>query len=96
MNETIEFEIMTSSTPQVYAVFQLVSKGILRLSRTIFLDSGRVKFDIQAKFSFTPRAHCIVFYVNEEGSIISDSMVIQFENVLPNYVSKALSKFKVW
>lgn len=86
MYERVEFQLIsTSQVPSV--VFQLFSKGVMKISRIIELDEGVANFTVIPKFSYTPKAHCIVFFITESGEIVSDSITLFFENVLPNYVS---------
>lgn len=77
--------ITTSSVPTV--VFQLFSKGLLKISKIIKLDKQQANFTIIPKFSYTPKAQCIVFFVDGSGEIVSDSITLHFEGVLSNYVS---------
>lgn len=86
MYEVVEFEVI-STVPVPSVVFQLFSKGLLKISRTISLIEGKVNFTITPKFSYTPKAHCIVFFIGDDGEIISDSIKLHFDNVLPNYVN---------
>lgn len=86
MYEDVEFQVIsTLHVPSV--VLQLFSKGLLKISKIIPLENGKANFTIFPKFSYTPRAHVIVFYVDGDGAIVSDSMTLYFENILPNFVS---------
>jgi hypothetical protein len=87
MYEIIEFEIHASNELQQFAVFQLFSKGLLRMSRAIQLTKGYAKFSINPKFSFVPKSHCIVFYVSDGGEIISGRTTVVYDHSFPNYVS---------
>lgn len=86
MYNNVNFEIV-SSLKSSLLVFQLFAKSVLKISKTISLQNGYANFSLMPKFSYTPRAQCIVFGITEGGSIISDSITINFENILPNYVS---------
>lgn len=86
MYEDVEFEIIsTMHVPSV--VLQLFSKGLLQISQIVPLKDGAAKLTILPKFSYTPKAHCIVFYIDDTGEVISDSIVLHFEEILPNHVS---------
>lgn len=88
--ESLDFEVITPShVPSV--VFQVFAKGLLKLSRVVPLNEGAGSFAIIPKFSYAPKAHCIVFFIDSDGEIVSDSVALHFENELPNYVS-----FFVW
>lgn len=89
MYEDVEFEVIsTLHVPSV--VLQLFSKGLLQISQMVPLKEGKATFTILPKFSYTPKAHCIVFYIDDYGEVVSDSIKLHFEEVLPNYVSFCL------
>lgn len=89
MYEIVNFEVITTSNVST-AIFQVFSKGLLIDSEIIVLENGKSRFSIIPKFENTPKSHCIVFFVGSEGEIISDSITLHFENVLPNYVRMLL------
>lgn len=77
--------ISTRKIPSV--TFLLFSKGLLKVSRKITLAEGNGFFIITPKFSFAPDAHCIVYYIDDEGTVISDSLALHLESDLPNFVN---------
>lgn len=86
MYEVVAFDVITTAhVPSV--VLQLFSKGLLKISKVIPLNSGRANFTMIPKFSYTPKAHCIVWFIDYNGEVISDSITLHFDNVLPNYVN---------
>ena len=72
----------------VFARNKIVVRGQARGSNTKTL-----KFNFQPTFSMTPSAKIIVFYVASNGEIISDYKFLNFDNLLPNFVS--IHYFKV-
>lgn len=94
MYEDVEFEVISAlHVPSVF--FQLFSKGLLQISQKIPLKKGKAKFTVLPKFSYTPKAHCIVFYIDDYGEVISDAITLHFEEILPNYVSLTLESSDV-
>ncbi|KAL7044063.1 hypothetical protein ACKWTF_001755 [Chironomus riparius] len=87
MYEQVDFELTTTSKSASFAVFQVLAKGLLKISKLIPLDYGYANFSITPKFSYTPKAHCIVYFITEDGDLISDSIVLNFDNQFPNFVS---------
>lgn len=86
MYEEVLFEVLsTAKVPSV--VFQLFAKGLLKISQIVPLVDGKANFTLIPKFSYTPKAHCIVFFISGDGEIVSSIITLHFENVLPNYVS---------
>lgn len=66
----------------IFARNKIVAKGQLRAS-----GSKSVKFNFQPTYSMTPSAKIIAFYVTSNGEIISDNKFLNFDNLLPNFVS---------
>lgn len=90
MYEQVDFVLTTTSKSASFAVFQVLAKGLLKMSKLIPLDYGYANFSIIPKFSYTPKAHCIVYFITEDGDLISDSIVLSFDNQFPNFVSISL------
>lgn len=80
--------ISTASVPKV--VFQLFTKGLLEVSKIVELVEGKANFSIVPKFSYVPKVHCIAFFINDDGSIISDSVTLNIEVAWPNAVFLSL------
>lgn len=86
MYEEVHFEV-TSTHPTQFAVFQLFAKGLMKISKIIPIEDKHANFTIIPKFSHTPKAHCIIFFIDDDdGQIISDSITLHFDNILPNCV----------
>lgn len=95
MYEDVEFEVIsTMHVPSV--ILQLFSKGLLQISQKIPLAKGKTTFTILPKFSYTPKAHCIVFYIDDRGEVISDTITLHFEEILPNHVSSGNNNHLNW
>lgn len=77
--------ISSSHVPSI--VFQIFSKGLLRTSQVIKLENGTVNFIMTPKFAHSPEAHFMAFFIDDDGEIVSDSIILHLENVLPNSVS---------
>lgn len=86
MYEKVDFEILTTANVSS-VVFQLFAKGLLKVSRIIPLEGGGASFNVTPKFSYTPKAHCIAYFIDDDGEVVSDSITLHFNNVFPNYVS---------
>lgn len=86
MYEQVDFELMTTSKSTPFAVFQIFSKGLLKMSKIIPFENGYANFTIIPKFSYTPKAHCMAYLITDYGDLISDSITLYFESQFPNYV----------
>lgn len=62
------------------------------MSKKITLKNGNVIFSIMPKPSYSPTMICVMFYINREGNIISESLQVIFDGTFPNFVSEILFK----
>lgn len=60
------------------------------MSQIIELVEGKANFSIIPKFTYVPKVHCVAFFINDDGSIISDSASLKVETAWPNFVTLAL------
>lgn len=49
--------------------------------------STTVEIEIKPKLSMVPKVNIIVYYITDDGEIISDEVAVEFENELKNHVS---------
>lgn len=86
----MELQLISTATVSK-VVFQLFTKGLLEVSRIIDLVDGKANFSIIPKFTYVPKVHCIAFFINDDGSIISDSVILNVEIAWPNFVTLSLN-----
>lgn len=80
--------------------YHVIAKGNVVESDTIELPKAslaakRHQIEFKPKMSMMPQAKFIVFYVTEDGELISDATDIEFEEDLENHVEIELSKPEV-
>jgi CD109 antigen len=84
--------IEVRSTEDVpFIVYNMISKGLLIRTDTIFMHNRVGSFSFIPKFSFAPKADFIVYYVRSNGEVVSESESIEFRTQLPNYVALNVS-----
>jgi CD109 antigen len=72
---------MTYLSCRIFACNQLVDYLMFPVS-----NEKTFKFEIVASHKMFPKAHIVVFYINDEGFMISDKVTINFEKELSNSV----------
>ena len=80
---TEEFNLLT---------YQLLGRGDVIISRTVQVPNSRnFNFRFLASFAMVPQANLIVYYIREDGEIISDQITIEFGDELQNFVSQIVN-----
>lgn len=68
--------------------YQVFAKGGIVLSETIEVPNEKnFLLEITPTIAMVPKADIIVFYMTPDGEIISDTIKVEFENELSNFVS---------
>lgn len=68
--------------------YQVLGRGDVLISRTVQIPSSRsFNFRFLASFAMVPKARLLVYYIREDGEIISDQISIPLGDELQNYVS---------
>jgi CD109 antigen len=69
--------------------FYVVGRGNILLSKTVSVDKKNVLvLEFETTFEMLPQATLVVFYVTEDGTIVSDHTEVMFsQEVMPNMVS---------
>lgn len=74
--------------------YQVVGKGDVIVSEVVKVpNTKKFQFEFTPTLAMVPKSNVIVFYIRENGEIVSDSTKIEFENELPNSVSFIHKKY---
>lgn len=74
-------------------VYQVIAKGDVVVSETITVPNKKsFKLEFMPTLAMLPKANVVVFYITDDGEIISDSLKIEFGNELRNHIDIDLSK----
>jgi len=77
-----------STIPLKSLTYQLLAQGkIIRSDVLTTRNLREYKFNIKALTIWTQKAYLYVFFITEDGEIISDEQEIEFEGDLKNFVS---------
>jgi CD109 antigen len=73
--------------------YHVIGKGDIIVSETITIPGERsFQFEFMPTMAMVPKASVVVFYITDDGEIISDSLKIEFGNELRNFIDIELSK----
>jgi CD109 antigen len=76
--------------------YQLAGKGDVIISDVVKVPNKKnFQFDFSPTLAMIPKANVIVYYITEDGEIISDNLKIEFANELKNFVDIQVSKQQV-
>uniref|UniRef100_A0A2M4B954 CD109 antigen n=2 Tax=Anopheles marajoara TaxID=58244 RepID=A0A2M4B954_9DIPT len=92
VNEDVDVEV-AATVPMKSFTYQLLGRGDVLLSNTVAVPEAKIHtFKFRASFAMVPRAKLVVYYIAENGDMVSDSKVITFDSELPNFMKVTLSK----
>lgn len=73
--------------------YLVIGRGDLLISRTIQLDNDLTHtFKFMSSFAMVPRAKLVVYYITDDGEIVSEKTTITFRSQFQNFVKIELSK----
>lgn len=75
--------------------YLVMGRGDLIVARTIQLNNDLTHtFKFMASFAMVPRAKLVVYFVTEDGEVVSEKANIEFRSQFQNFVKIELSKEK--
>jgi CD109 antigen len=82
---------VVSTEDMNFITYQVLGRGDIIISKTLFAG-GQKKFNFRflASFAMVPKANIVVYYIRDDGEIISDSVKLELGSELQNYVSRKL------
>ncbi|XP_046828737.1 CD109 antigen-like isoform X3 [Vespa crabro] len=86
VNRDIEIEV-NSTTPLKYLSYEVLGRGdILDAGSVYGQDKHNIKFKFLATYVMAPTAHVIVYYIRDDGEVIADTLNVELEGTLQNFV----------
>lgn len=68
--------------------YQVLGRGEVIISKTLQVPNSRnFNFSFLASFAMVPKAMVIVYYIRDDGEIVSDQLKIELGDELQNFVS---------
>lgn len=87
VNQDIEI-LVNCTEPLKYLSYELFGRGDVLVANTLQIRNERVyRFHFTATQTMVPIAHLIVNYVRDDGELIADSLDIEIDGLLRNFVS---------
>lgn len=75
--------------------YLVIGRGDLLVARTLQLDNDiTTTFKFMASFAMVPKAKLVVYFVTEDGEVVSEKADIEFRSQFQNFVKIELSKEK--
>lgn len=72
-----------------YITYEILGRGDVLVSKTIPLQKEKsLSFKFLGSFAMVPKATLLVYYIRNDGEMISDRVEIKFGDELQNFVSK--------
>ncbi|XP_046483767.1 CD109 antigen isoform X3 [Neodiprion pinetum] len=86
VNSNIEIEV-NSTAPLKYLSYQVLGRGdILNAASVKVPEEYTVKFRFLATYVMAPTAHILVYYMRDDGEIVADSLNVDLDGALQNFV----------
>ncbi|XP_058816280.1 thioester-containing protein 1 allele R1-like, partial [Topomyia yanbarensis] len=92
INKDITVDV-SSTVPMKYLNYQVLGRGDIIVGGTIAVPEQKSHtFRFPASFAMVPRARLVVYFIRENGELVSDKTDIEFGNDLQNFLKVSLSK----
>ncbi|KAJ8680026.1 hypothetical protein QAD02_015813 [Eretmocerus hayati] len=86
VNGWVEIDV-NSTSPLKYLSYQILGRGdVLQAASIQTGDRHTASFRFFATYVMAPVAHVLVYYVREDGEVIADSLEVELEGTLQNFV----------
>lgn len=80
---------MTATEELDYITYEILGRGDVLVSKTIPLQKEKsLSFKFLGSFAMVPKATLLVYYIRNDGEMVSDRVEIKFGDELQNFVSK--------
>jgi hypothetical protein len=92
LSQKVKINVLATK-PLKQLTYQVLSKGDVVSSETLSVpDAKSFHIEFTPSLAMIPKVNFVVFYITDDGEIISDSLDIEFGNELRNFVDIDLSK----
>ncbi|XP_064609177.1 LOW QUALITY PROTEIN: CD109 antigen-like [Liolophura sinensis] len=89
-----EFQLKSTS-PLTTVVYQILSRGVIVTTGTVNgQNSKSVSFNVRVTSAMAPNARILLYFVREDGEIVTDSISFNVEGLFANQVSVHFNKAK--
>ncbi|KAG5667283.1 hypothetical protein PVAND_015269 [Polypedilum vanderplanki] len=92
LNEIFKIEVLATTELQRLS-YNVFGRGKLIESNSVAVENSKTHtLEIKSTVMMIPKAYIVVYYLTNDGEIVSDKTEIEFGNELINYVDLSLSK----
>ncbi|XP_017784771.1 PREDICTED: CD109 antigen-like [Nicrophorus vespilloides] len=86
INLDVEVSIVCTE-PMTYITYELIGRGDVIIANTFKVDNAmEYKFHFTATHAMVPTSHLLVSYIRDDGELISDSIDINVDGLLQNFI----------
>jgi len=90
VNEDVEIEV-NSTEPLRHLSYQVMGRGDVVVAHSLGLGGERVtRFRFLATHAMAPAARVIVYTMRPDGEVLADTIDVELQGLLQNYVSQGL------
>lgn len=83
---------LNATQPLIYFVYQVLGRGDVLFAQTLQAHQGTThNFRFIATAAMAPRARLVVYYVQEDGELVADSLHFTVSGAIQNHVSVSVS-----
>ncbi|CRK99836.1 CLUMA_CG013142, isoform B [Clunio marinus] len=91
INQEVSVDVMATEEMN-QLTYQVLGRGDVIISRTLQVPNSRsFNFRFLASFAMVPKANLVVYYIRDDGEIISDKLKIELSDELQNFIDIKLS-----
>lgn len=90
LKENVKINVQSTKDIDEFSYHVFSAKGDVVASDTIKVSPSKSSdFGFTATYDMVPKTKIVVFYITSNGEVISDSLELEFDNKLRNFVSEA-------
>lgn len=94
INSPVNIKLATTSPTLRKVYCQIISKGVVKSIKSIYFESQKAALTFTPDFKYAPTTQIIFFFYDSNGMIVSKTIVLDFVDKLPSYVSNKMLTFQ--
>ena len=87
LSHVIQVEVLATHPLTMLSMLVIGKGDVIESQNFEVLNSKTYLIEFKPTFAMVPNVEVVVYYITDDGEIISDSVKIEFGNDLKNYVS---------
>jgi CD109 antigen len=87
INQEVSVDVIATEE-LTYITYEILGRGDVLVSKTLPVAKDKsISFKFLGTFAMVPKATLLVYYIREDGEMVSDRIEIKFGDELQNFVS---------